>query len=68
VKKCMPQKIYICRECGYGFPSELSHLIENKIQVYCEMCGTPFSLTGVEFKQSKVQPQGLKFQFQIAIM
>jgi len=58
----MPPKIYICRECGYGFPPELSHLIENKIQVYCEMCGTPFSLAGVEFKQPKVQPQESRFK------
>ena len=58
----MPPKIYICRECGYGFPPELSHLIENKIQVYCEMCGTPFSLAGVEFKQPKIQPQESRFK------
>ena len=58
----MPPKIYICRECGYGFPPELSHLIENKIQVYCEMCGTPFSLAGVEFKQPEIQPQEARFK------
>ena len=46
----MGKRIFICRECGYGFPEELSELIENKVQVYCEMCGTPFSLAGVEFK------------------
>ncbi|KKN36806.1 hypothetical protein LCGC14_0769830 [marine sediment metagenome] len=42
--------IYICRECNYAFPNELSHLIEQNIQVYCERCGSPFSLEGVKFK------------------
>ena len=44
-------KLYICRNCSYVFPKELSKLIDNKTQVYCEMCGTPFSLSGVNFKQ-----------------
>ena len=42
--------IYICRECNYAFPNELSHLIEQNIQVYCERCGSPFNLEGVKFK------------------
>ncbi|MFW9879209.1 MAG: hypothetical protein ACFFG0_39520, partial [Candidatus Thorarchaeota archaeon] len=42
--------IYICRECGYSFPDELSQLIENNIQVYCERCGSPFVIEGVKFK------------------
>ena len=42
--------IYICRECNYAFPKELSHLIKQNIQVYCERCGSPFSLEGVKFK------------------
>ncbi|MHA2130353.1 MAG: hypothetical protein ACW99L_10305, partial [Promethearchaeota archaeon] len=41
---------YVCRECGYKFPSELSNLIKQNIQVYCERCGSPFILEGVEFK------------------
>ncbi|MFX0018557.1 MAG: hypothetical protein ACFFAK_16695 [Promethearchaeota archaeon] len=49
------EKLYICRGCGYVFPKELSELIENKVQVYCEMCGTPFSLEGIEFKQQTVR-------------
>jgi DNA-directed RNA polymerase subunit RPC12/RpoP len=48
----MNKTLYVCRSCGYGFPKELSELIENKTQVYCEMCGTPFSLAGIRFKQS----------------
>ena len=44
-------KLYICRSCSYAFPKELSKLIDNRTQVYCEMCGTPFSLSGVNFKQ-----------------
>jgi hypothetical protein len=48
----MVKKLYICRECSYVFPEELSELIENKVQVFCEMCGTPFTLAGVEFKES----------------
>ncbi|MFX1590097.1 MAG: hypothetical protein ACFFC1_18310, partial [Promethearchaeota archaeon] len=43
-------KVYICRECNYAFPDELSHLIESNIQVYCERCGSPFILEGVKFK------------------
>ncbi len=46
-------KIYVCRECGYAFPQELSHLIESNIQVYCEKCGSPFILEGVEFKPAQ---------------
>jgi len=53
----MDKKLYICRSCGYGFPKELSELIENKVQVYCEMCGTPFALAGIKFKsQGKAIP------------
>ncbi len=44
-------KLYICRSCSYAFPKELSKLIDNITQVYCELCGTPFSLSGVNFKQ-----------------
>ncbi|MFX1417524.1 MAG: hypothetical protein ACFE9N_01245 [Promethearchaeota archaeon] len=42
--------IYICRECGYSFPDELSQLIESNIQVYCERCGSPFIIEGIKFK------------------
>ncbi len=42
--------LYFCRECGYEFPTELSNLIDQKIQVYCERCGSPFVLEGVYFK------------------
>jgi len=42
--------VYICRTCNYAFPDELSHLIESNIQVYCERCGSPFSLEGVKFR------------------
>lgn len=50
----MDKKLYICRSCQYVFPKELSRLIESKVQVYCEMCGTPFSLSGVSFKEAPV--------------
>ena len=50
-------KLYICRSCRYVFPKELSKLIDDKIQVYCEMCGTPFSLSGVDFKQPPTREQ-----------
>ena len=43
-------KTFICRECGYAFPRELTSLIDNHIQVYCERCGSPFNLEGVKFK------------------
>lgn len=52
----MVKKLYICRECGHVYPEELSEYIENRVQVFCEMCGTPFSLEGVDFKQSKPIP------------
>ena len=42
--------IHVCTNCGYSFPSELSSLIEQNIQVYCERCGSPFNLKGVKFK------------------
>jgi len=42
--------IYKCKECNFTFPSELTHLIEQNIQVYCERCGSPFNLEGVKFK------------------
>lgn len=51
----MVDKIYVCRSCSYVFPKELSQLIDNKVQVYCEMCGTPFSLTGVEFRKAPIR-------------
>ena len=50
-------KLYICRTCSYVFPKELSKLIHDKTQVYCEMCGTPFSLSGVNFKQPPTRRQ-----------
>jgi len=46
----MSNKIYVCRECGYVFPSELSQLIGQNIQVFCERCGSPFTLEGIIFK------------------
>ncbi|MFX1278542.1 MAG: hypothetical protein ACFFA3_03945 [Promethearchaeota archaeon] len=46
-------KIYVCRECGYAFPVELSNLIEQNIQVYCEQCGSPFILEGVTFRPAQ---------------
>ena len=51
----MDNKLYVCRSCQYVFPKELSELIESKVQVYCEMCGTPFSLSGVSFKKAPVK-------------
>ena len=60
--------LYVCRECNYVFPEELAELIDKRVQVFCEMCGTPFSLAGVEFKQpqiikrekSSIQPKAQK--------
>ncbi|MFX1239316.1 MAG: hypothetical protein ACFE8P_16570, partial [Promethearchaeota archaeon] len=46
----MTKKKYACRECGFIFPIELGELIDNKIQVFCEKCGTAFTLKGVVFK------------------
>ncbi len=43
-------KVYVCTECSYQFPSDLSHLIESNIQVYCERCGSPFIMEGIKFK------------------
>ncbi|MHA1657563.1 MAG: hypothetical protein ACTSUT_00350 [Promethearchaeota archaeon] len=51
----MTKKLYICKECGYVFPIELFKLIENKVQVFCERCGTPFTLEGIDFKERIVQ-------------
>jgi len=49
----MSKKMYVCRECNYAFPDELSHLIESNVQVYCERCGSPFILEGVVFKPAQ---------------
>jgi len=46
----MSKKIYVCSECRHEFPNELSELIDKKVQVYCEACGSPFSLEGIQFK------------------
>ena len=32
--------LYVCRECNYVFPEELAELIDKRVQVFCEMCGT----------------------------
>ncbi len=53
----MSKRIYICNECGFHFPTQLSGLIEDNIQVYCEKCGTPFSLAGVKFIERKFKPE-----------
>ncbi len=58
----MSEKLYICRNCSYVFPKELSKLIDNRTQVYCEMCGSPFSLSGVNFKQPPTRKQRSKTQ------
>ena len=49
----MSKKVYMCRECRYAFPIELSNLIEQNIQVYCERCGSPFILEGVTFRPAQ---------------
>ena len=51
----MSKKIYVCRDCGNTFPDELSHLIESKTKVFCERCGTPFSLEGIKFKEPELE-------------
>ncbi len=53
-------KVYVCRECGYAFPDELIHLIENNIQVYCERCGSPFIMEGVSFKPATTPYRRIK--------
>ena len=58
----MDNKLYICRNCSYVFPKELSKLIDDRTQVYCEMCGSPFSLSGVNFKQPPTRKQRSKIQ------
>ncbi len=46
----MTKEKYACWECGFVFPVELGEMIENKIQVFCEKCGTAFTINGVVFK------------------
>lgn len=53
----MVKKKYICSECGHHFSEELAQLIEEDTQVYCENCGTPFSLEGKEFTEREYKPQ-----------
>jgi len=49
-------KKYICAECGHVFSEELAKLIEDETQVYCENCGTPFSLEGTVFTEREYEP------------
>ncbi|MFX1366387.1 MAG: hypothetical protein ACFFCE_04545 [Promethearchaeota archaeon] len=53
-------RVYVCRECGYTFPEELSHLIKTNIQVYCERCGSPFIMEGVKFKPATTPYRKIK--------
>ena len=56
--------MYVCRECNYAFPDELSHLIESNVQVYCEKCGSPFILEGVVFKPAQTPYMRKKKSYQ----
>jgi DNA-directed RNA polymerase subunit RPC12/RpoP len=47
----MSKKLYVCTNCGNVFPSELDKLIEKKTQVFCEKCGSPFTIEGITFKE-----------------
>ncbi|MFX0104167.1 MAG: hypothetical protein ACFE75_01595 [Candidatus Hodarchaeota archaeon] len=58
-------KVFVCRECGYAFPEELSHLIQSNVQVYCERCGSPFVLKGVKFKPAPTPYQRKKKPYHI---
>ncbi|MBN1802536.1 MAG: hypothetical protein JW891_13575 [Candidatus Lokiarchaeota archaeon] len=54
----MTKEKYACRECGFVFPVELGEMIENKIQVFCEKCGSAYTMKGVVFKPySETQEQ-----------
>jgi len=46
----MSKKLYVCKECGYVFPEELSHTIESHTRVFCERCGSPFTLGSLALK------------------
>jgi DNA-directed RNA polymerase subunit RPC12/RpoP len=61
----MSKKMYVCRECGYAFPDDLSHLIESNVQVYCEKCGSPFVLEGIDFKPAPTPYMRKKKPFQV---
>ncbi|TXT55620.1 MAG: conserved membrane protein of unknown function [Promethearchaeota archaeon] len=47
---------YICADCGNIFNEELSELIEEGIQVYCEKCGAPFNLEKTKFSEKAYKP------------
>ncbi len=51
----MSKKTYVCRNCGSTFADDLSHLIESKTRVFCERCGTPFSVEGIKFKEPELK-------------
>ncbi|TFG29452.1 MAG: zinc ribbon domain-containing protein [Promethearchaeota archaeon] len=51
----MSKKIYVCKECGYVFPEELSQIIESHTRVFCERCGNPFTLGAVSFKDGTTE-------------
>ncbi|MBD3215987.1 MAG: hypothetical protein GF311_25470 [Candidatus Lokiarchaeota archaeon] len=49
------KKVFVCSECGFVFPDELSQLIDDGTQVFCERCGKPFSLEGKSFTQRQFE-------------
>jgi DNA-directed RNA polymerase subunit RPC12/RpoP len=52
----MTRRKYICSECGNIFNEELSELIENNVQVFCEKCGAPFTLEKTKFTEKEFKP------------
>ena len=50
----MSKKLYVCKECGYVFPEELSHTIESHTRVFCERCGSPFTLGGLDLTDDRI--------------
>ena len=64
-------KLYVCRECSYVFPEELSHLIESNIQVFhgfIEGPNDPDILIGEYYDENEMIPhfkkmtKGIRFE------
>lgn len=50
----MPVK-YKCNECGNGLPEDLIDYLEEGNQVFCERCGSPFTLASDKIKKKKIK-------------
>jgi len=49
----MSKKLFVCKNCSYNFPERLNQLIEKGSRVFCERCGSLFTLEGIKFEDKE---------------